>query len=103
MFDEERPRCDRRWVGPRPAYEWYVDFWDFSTLRAWPDGSPSYGISDGMLLGAATFDELAAGPFLLHGVELAAEQVDPRDRPNEFGTHFHFLDERVWRRSRNRT
>ena len=100
-YDEEGPWWHRRWVRPRLVGDWYVDFWDFDTRRTWPDGSMSYGISDGMPFGAETFDELADGTFLLHGVLFDVERVDPTARPKEFGAHFHFLDEATWRRSRS--
>lgn len=102
VYDVEGPWWNQRWVRPRLVGEWYVDFWDFDTLRAWPDGSLSYGLSDGMPFEADTFDELAAGTFLLHGVEFGVEKVDPAEWPNEFGAHFHFLDRAAWRRSRRR-
>ncbi|PCN48693.1 hypothetical protein Csp2054_06270 [Curtobacterium sp. 'Ferrero'] len=101
-FVEEGPWWRRRRVRPSLVGEWHVDFWDFDTLRAWPDGSLSYGISDGMPFGAAGFEQLTSGTFLLHGILFDVERVDPAERPNEFGAHFHFLDRAEWRRSRSR-
>ncbi|WP_144765926.1 hypothetical protein [Curtobacterium sp. 9128] len=100
-YDVEGPWWNRRWVRPRLVGDWYVDFWDFDTHRAWPDGSLSYGISDGFPFAAEGFQELARGRFLLHGVEFAVERVDPEDRPNEYGAHFYFLDRAQWKRIRS--
>ena len=46
-YEVKGPWGNRRWVRPRLVGDWYVDFWDFDTLRAWPGGSLSFGISDG--------------------------------------------------------
>ncbi len=66
--DVDGPWWNQQWVRPPLIGGWYADFWDFDTMRAWPDGSLSYGISDGLPIEADTFDEFAAGTFLLHGV-----------------------------------
>ncbi len=88
--------------GPAPLVgDWYVDFWDFDTHLAWPDGALSYGISDGFPFEADGFEELAGGTFLLHGVLFSVERVDPAESPNEYGTHFHFLDLAEWKRARS--
>ncbi len=85
---------------PRLVGEWFVDFWDFDTHLAWPDGALSYGISDGFPFEADGFAELAGGTFLLHAVLFTVERVDPEESPNEYGTHFHFLDLAQWKRVR---
>lgn len=91
----------RRWVRPRLVGDWYVDFWDFDTHRAWPDGSLSAGISDGFPFEAARFQDLARGTFLLHGVMFMVKRVDPTDSPNTYAAHFHFLDLAQWKRTRS--
>lgn len=102
LYTEEGPWWNRRWVRPRLVGDWYVDFWDFDTARAWPDGSLSYGISDGFPFGTDGFEDLARGTFLLHGVRFAVERVDPAEQPNEYQAHFHFLDPTPWQRGRLR-
>lgn len=101
-YEVKGPWWNQRWVRPRLVGDWYVDFWDFDTHLAWPDGALSYGISDGSPFEAKGFEELARGTFLLHGVLFTVERVDPTDRPNEYGTHFHFLDLPQWKRVRSR-
>lgn len=101
VYDAEGPWWNRRWVRPRLVGDWYVDFWDFDTYRVWPDGSLSHGISDGFPFEAGGFEELARGTFLLHGVVFVAERVDPAENPNDYGTHFHFLDTAIWKRNRS--
>lgn len=100
-YEVEGPWWNRRWVRPRLVGDWYVDFWDFDTHLAWPDGALSYGISDGFPFEADGFEELAGGTFLLHGVLFSVERVDPAESPNEYGTHFHFLDLAEWKRARS--
>lgn len=100
-YEVEGPWWNRRWARPRLVGDWYVDFWDFDTLRAWPDGSLSFGISDGFPFGANALDELASGTFSLHGVLFSVERVDPSESPNEYGAHFRFLDAARWKRSRS--
>lgn len=102
IYEVEGPWWNRRWVRPRLVGDWYVDFWDFDTHLAWPDGALSYGISDGFPFEADGFEELARGSFPLHGVLFTVERVDPTGRPNEFASHFHFLDRAEWRRARSR-
>jgi hypothetical protein len=101
LYDETGPWWRRRWVRPRLVGDWYVDFWDFDTHLAWPDGSQSFGISDGFPFEAGGFEGLAGGTFSLHGVLFTVERVDPAERPNEYGTHFHFLDAAQWKRMRS--
>ncbi|MGN7191310.1 hypothetical protein [Curtobacterium sp. MCBA15_004] len=101
VFDEEGPWWNRRRVRPRLVGDWYVDFWDFDTYRAWPDGSLSCGISDGFPFDESGFEELASGVFLLHGVLFTVRRVDPTDQPNEYGAHFAFLDVEQWKRTRS--
>lgn len=99
-YESEGPWWNERLVRPRLVGDWYVDFWDFDTFRAWPDGSLSAGISDGLPFEVDGFEDLASGTFLLHGVLFAVERVDPAESPNEYGAHFHFLDSAEWKRSR---